>query len=276
MKNENIYNMDGTKVSGFVTGKENKPPRQCSNCVWMGLESCGNPLVLNDPEVPKRESDDRAPVDEDDCCNGFQSRGNVLIYCVRHGDTEFNEKNAFRGWINIDIDSKGIKHAKEAAKYLADKGIKEVYVSDLLRTRHTGKIIAPNITKVKDKNLRPWNVGTFTGKPKDIYQDDLNWYIDNPDEDVPQGESLQYFAERQAKAFQKYIKIAKENGPILLVFHSSNCIQFQKQAEGKGELGRPEDVDVLSPGGIMAILEEDGKYKCEVIFGKPKVASYGS
>ena len=65
---------DGTKVSGFVTAAENKPPRECSNCKWLkGKDSCTHPVVMADPEKLKH-ADGTGAVDGDDCCNNFQNR----------------------------------------------------------------------------------------------------------------------------------------------------------------------------------------------------------
>jgi broad specificity phosphatase PhoE len=269
---------DGTSISGFVHGGENKPPRECGNCIWMGMESCGNNLVILDPQVPKNK-DGRGIVDSDDCCNSFQSKGNAIIYIVRHGETEGNKKKEFRGWIDIPLNDQGISEAKLARKFLEDKGIKEVFCSDLGRAVHTAKLVMPSKNPEHDNNMRPWDVGIFSGKSRDIYQSSLNKYIDNPDTPIPDGESLREFAERNRKALEKYIKIAKKEGPILLAVHSSNCIQAEKLIEGKDELGRPEDVDRVLPGGVMCILDEgEAGLKIEVVFGDSpeKEANYGS
>jgi broad specificity phosphatase PhoE len=267
---------DGTQVAGFVHNGENKSPRECGNCVWMGLESCGHPLIKIDPQVPHND-DGRGIVDSDDCCDNFQSRKNALIYCIRHGDTEFNDKHAFRGWINVPLNDKGKEQAKLARKYLETFDIKQAYTSDLSRAVATSKLVLPSKRAEKNGLLRPWDVGVFSGKEKDVYQSALNHYIDNPEITVPDGESLNDFAKRMKQAFDKYVAIAKESGPIALFFHSSNCIQFEKIAGGKDETGRPEDVELISPGGILAILDsDDGTYKAEPIFGATKQANYGS
>lgn len=64
---------DGTSLSGFVTEKDNKPPRECGNCKWMKAEACTHPLVMIDPEV-KGVSGKPKPVDSDDCCDNFQNK----------------------------------------------------------------------------------------------------------------------------------------------------------------------------------------------------------
>lgn len=65
---------DGTKRSGFVTAKENRPPRECGNCRWFtpGQDACHHPEVIQDPEVEHYE-DGRGKVDADDCCDNMQS-----------------------------------------------------------------------------------------------------------------------------------------------------------------------------------------------------------
>lgn len=270
---------DGTRTSGFVHNSENRQPRNCGNCIWYkDDESCGNELVVLDPEVPKN-SDGRAKVDADDCSNGFQSRGCGIIYAVRHGNTKANSSNQFRGWRDIPLDAEGKQQAQEAREYLADKKIKRVFCSDLGRAELTAKLVMPSIKAERDPHMRPWDVGVFAGKDRDEVQDEFNHYVDNPDVRIPDGESLKEFAARMNKVFKRYVKEGQEDGPILLVWHSSNCVQLEKQVEGKDELGRPEDTDRVLPGGIMCVLDEgDAGMKVEVVYGEAKEepANYGS
>src|SRR5438552_2337453 len=135
---------DGTKQSGFVRAGQNKEPRNCGNCIWYGLNSCGHPNVVTDPEMPILDNG-RARVDEDDCCNGMQSRGNAIIYCVRHGTTDANNKNEFRGWMDIPLDAKGKAQAKLAGKYIQDHTVKAVYTSDLKRAVETAELAFPHM-----------------------------------------------------------------------------------------------------------------------------------
>jgi broad specificity phosphatase PhoE len=270
---------DGTKASGFVHSSENRAPRQCGNCIFF-CESgkCNNRSVIEDPEVPKN-ADGTAKVDADDCSDHFMSRGNAIIYALRHGETANNKQKKFRGWIDVPLNETGKSEAKEAREFLADKGIKRVFASDLGRAGETAKLALPSIKAEKDPLMRPWDVGVFSGKDREDTQDDFNHYIDNPDVRIPDGESLKEFATRMNKVFKRYVKEGQEDGPILLVWHSSNCIQLEKQVEGEDELGRPEDVDRVLPGGVMAVLDEgDGKFKVEIVFGDSpeQQADYGS
>lgn len=270
---------DGTRASGLVTDEQNKPPRVCSNCIWIGMGTCGNELITGDPEnAHLLDKDGRVKVEPNWCSNGFQSQKNIAIYAVRHGETAGNKNNQFRGWLDIPLNAKGKKEAQGAREYLADKGIKRVFCSDLGRAIETAKIVLPSIKAERDPMMRPWDVGVFSGKDREETQEDFNHYIDNPEVRIPDGESLKEFAARMNKVFKRYLKEGKEYGPVLLVWHSSNCLQLEKQVEGKDELGRPEDVDRVLPGGIMCVLDEGDKLKVEVIFGASpeRDADYGS
>ena len=96
--------------------------------------------------------------------------GTPVMYALRHGSTTLNEDNKFRGWLNPDLDNQGIADARDAAKFLKDKGIKRIFCSDLSRARETAQIVAKElgITVVTpDEALRPWNIGELAGKDKD-------------------------------------------------------------------------------------------------------------
>lgn len=279
MSNE-MHGGQGTKQSGYVTEEINPLPRKCEACIFYSDDLCGNEVVMTDPELVQLKAEDgRIHVEDESCCNLYMSQKSALIYVLRHGETGANKDNRFRGWIEVPLNKEGIEAGKKARKYLAGKGIKEVFCSDLGRAVHTAKLAMPGKNAEHDKLLRPWDVGMFSGKDRDTNQGALNHYIDNPETAIPEGESLKEFAGRQKKAFDKYLKIARQDGPILLVCHASNIIQWEKITENKNELGRPEDVDRVVPGGVMVILDrgEEG-LKAEITFGvtEEKSANYAS
>jgi broad specificity phosphatase PhoE len=78
---ENLIPLDGTHVSGFVTTKDNRPPRECGNCKWLEEPDnhCDNPTVTSDDEIGlmygyKRNKDGKWIVKPADCCNAFQNK----------------------------------------------------------------------------------------------------------------------------------------------------------------------------------------------------------
>lgn len=263
---------DGTKESGFVTGSQNHPPRECGNCIWMGLGSCGHPKVVADPELEDKRSDvsGRVTVDEDDCCNHFQSQGNVLLYVVRHGVTTPDELGVRGGWNDDPINETGKQQAEDVRDYLKGKTFKHVISSDMDRAQETAAIIAPNHKRYTDQQLRPWDVGKFAGKDHDLYKDEFDQYQKHPSMKIPDGESMAEFATRLHGALMKYVEFARKNGPTLIVMHSRNFTQFKHHIEDSSEFKKPTDGDKVREGGIMVILDEGKEHqlKAEIVFNR--------
>ena len=65
------------------------------------------------------------------------------LVLVRHGQSEWNEKNLFTGWKDPDLTDKGEKEALIAGKALKASGYKFdiMFTSVLLRAKRTGSII---------------------------------------------------------------------------------------------------------------------------------------
>ena len=82
------------------------------------------------------------------------------LILVRHGQSEWNEKNLFTGWKDPDLTSKGEVEAKEAGKSLNKLDIKYdlMFTSVLLRAKRTAQIILNELNQrdiriIKDKKL---------------------------------------------------------------------------------------------------------------------------
>lgn len=260
---------DGTKGSGFVRGGQNKPPRQCSNCIWMGMGSCGHPLVLADPANTARNDYDRFPVDADDCSDFFQSQGNVLLWIIRHGATITDTQGKHGGWQNDPLNEEGRKQIELTKKFMEDKPYKHVFSSDMLRAVQTAKIITGQDPE-QDKILRPWDVGAFTGKDSDLYKEQFEEYMKHPARQIPGGESMAEFAARMWQAITKYIAFARENGPCVIVCHSRDFSQFKNQIEGKNEFDKPDKWDKVAEGGVMVILDDHDTHelKVEIVYNR--------
>lgn len=49
------------------------------------------------------------------------------LVLLRHGESEWNQKNLFTGWTDVDLSEKGVKEATEAGKKLKAEGFKFQY-----------------------------------------------------------------------------------------------------------------------------------------------------
>jgi broad specificity phosphatase PhoE len=207
-----------------------------------------------------------------------RSAGSTIIaYALRHGTTELNQDNCFRGWADVPLDDQGRKDAAVAADYLKDKGIKHVFHSDLSRAVETAHIAIDKMntkpTDQEDERLRPWDIGELSGKDRDENAELLRWYVDNPERNIPGGESLSEFGERCQEALEEYMKIARRDGPILFVFHTSNVIQLENFCTGTGAEGKPEVDERVKPGGILTV---DSNLHTEAVLKDGGKGEYGS
>jgi probable phosphoglycerate mutase len=210
----------------------------------------------------------------------YAPNGVVIMYTLRHGSTKLNGDNKFRGWANPELDDKGRQDAEQAGKFLKGKGIKAVYCSDLKRAVETAEIVSKAIglpgEPVPDEQLRPWDVGDLSGKDKDENDDVLQYHIDHPKVPLPGGESLQHFSDRSQNVMDEYMEKAKKDGPILLVFHTSNTVQLQNYCKGSKATGRPESDECVKPGGVMKVTDYGDKLDAEAVLKDGGKATYGS
>ena len=51
-----------------------------------------------------------------------------LLVLVRHGQSEWNLKNLFTGWRDVDLTEQGVKEAREAGRKLKAQGLSIVLV----------------------------------------------------------------------------------------------------------------------------------------------------
>lgn len=194
-----------------------------------------------------------------------------LLYLVRHGATEANDTGKFRGHRDYPLDDDGLEAAEEAAHFLSFRTIGFVASSTLTRAIQTAEIIAPALQLGFDRNpgLLPWNIGAFAGKSRDKYMAQLEYYVQNPDEEIPEGESLSQFQRRFTDVLMRYIAQASYQQPGVLVTHSSGItaahVALDQEMEGKA----PGMIDIVEPGGIIAVyIGFDSKAKLVPVLGE--------
>ena len=91
---------------------------------------------------------------------------NTSLILVRHGQSEWNEKNLFTGWENPGLTQKGEKEAKDAGKIINGLGINfdYLYTSALIRAQLTGSII---LSEINQKNVNTCLLYT-SPSPRDV------------------------------------------------------------------------------------------------------------
>ncbi len=146
------------------------------------------------------------------------------IILVRHGETEWNVAEIFRGRIDIELNETGIKQAELLAEYLSDVRIEAIYSSPLKRALRTAEMIADyHQLEVKiAPGLTDLDFGQWQGLPhqevKGKYEELYTEWISRPDRvKMPAGESLNDVSKRVIGVVDEVI--AKYEGTVILVSH---------------------------------------------------------
>jgi broad specificity phosphatase PhoE len=284
MENTSKYNETGTSISGY---SENGP-FHCEDCIHRvdpQSDLCIHPVVIADPELKDRlvqiTNGTAVRVDlERGCCAYVNQDKEPIVLVLRHGQTLLNKDKKFRSWKNVPLDEVGIQQAQDACEFLKSYPIKTIFTSPLDRAVHTAMFIEEmkGCPIVKHDDLLPWNLGELTGKSREEYADELNHYIDNPEETIPGGESLKDFRDRMFGAFDLIVGEASADNLILIVAHTSTITTLNQWVD-ENYTGRPEsDDESVQPGGVCALYADEDKddFKLDPIWGVEKKSDYGS
>ena len=148
----------------------------------------------------------------------------IEIILVRHGETEWNVTNIFRGRIDIELNQTGMKQAELLAEYLSDTKVDAIYSSPLKRALQTAEVIARyhrlNVEIVPpliDFDFGRWQ-GLSRREVKDKYKELYAEWLENPHQvQIPDGEKLDDVRKRAFGVVESII--AKHEGTAILVSH---------------------------------------------------------
>ncbi len=148
----------------------------------------------------------------------------TTLMLIRHGETEWNKEEIYRGWAEVELNENGMTQAKLLADYLADIRITAIYSSPLKRALKTTEIIASRhavnvetAPELKDLNYGEWQ-GLSHDQVKEKYQALLTEWQKSPQQvTLPGGESLGEVRERTMKLLEKGITEGKKI--VALVTH---------------------------------------------------------
>lgn len=152
-------------------------------------------------------------------------RGVILLYIVRHGQTEFNLSQKLQGTCNSNLTDLGVSEAKLLAKKLRDIDFVKCYSSQLGRAVDTAKILIEgrDIPHQTDERMAEMSFGSWEGKEKEtllaVWPDAYRIFFEAPDKYVPEdGETYEEVFERAASVIPMLLEEAREKN-ILLVSH---------------------------------------------------------
>ena len=190
------------------------------------------------------------------------------LVLIRHGQSEWNEKNLFTGWKNPPLTEKGIEEAELAGKRIKNLNIhfSHYFTSALIRAQETGEIILnqlekEKIIKTRSQNLNERDYGDLSGLNKDEAkkewgEDQVHIWRRSFDIPPPGGESLKDTADRGLPYFEEEIKPLVEQGNNILICAHGNSLRSLVMS-----------LEEISPSEIV---------KVEIGTGEPILFSYST
>lgn len=148
----------------------------------------------------------------------------TTIILARHGETDWNTEEIFRGRIDVELNEAGIRDAELLAGYLNDLAVTAIYSSPLKRALRTAEIIAIRhdikidiAHQLIDLDYGEWQ-SLSHNEVKVRYGQLYAEWVNNPQlVKMPAGESLEDVRKRTARLVEHII--AKDEGIAVLISH---------------------------------------------------------
>ncbi|MFT4188781.1 MAG: phosphoglyceromutase [Aeromicrobium sp.] len=214
------------------------------------------------------------------------------LVLLRHGHSEWNAKNLFTGWVDVDLNEQGVAEAGRGAELLAEAGVLPdvLHTSLLRRAIRTAQIVLDGVDRHWIPVRRSWRLnerhyGALQGKDKKATlaefgeEQFMTWrrsyttpppplpddsefsqaadarYADLPDELLPRTECLSDVLTRMLPYWYDQIVPDLLGGKTVLVTAHGNSLRaLVKHLDG---LGEDEVVGLNIPTGIPLVYELD-------------------
>src|SRR6478735_2833706 len=214
------------------------------------------------------------------------------LILLRHGNSDWNQKNLFTGWVDVRLSEQGVAEAKRAGELFAESGLKPdiLYTSVLTRAIQTANLALEVADRLWLPVKRSWRLnerhyGALQGKDKaqtlaefgeeqfmlwrrsfDVppppLPDDAEWsqvgdprYADLTDDELPRTECLKDVIARMLPYWESDIIPDLATGKTVLVTAHGNSLRaLVKHLDGISD----DDIAELNiPTGIPLVYELD-------------------
>ena len=236
------------------------------------------------------------------------------LILLRHGESEWNSKNLFTGWVDVDLNEKGAGEARHAAELLKQENLlPDVVHTSLLRRaihtaylaldgcdrhwipvrrswrlneRHYGALKGLNKAETKEKygndQFMAWR--RSFDQPPPVIEKDGEWsqfndprYADIPSSQRPLTECLKDVVARMIPYFESAITDDLKAGrTVLVAAHGNSLRALVKHLDG---ISDDDIAGVNIPTGIPLLYELDDDFKPVTKGGRyldPEAAAAGA
>ena len=189
------------------------------------------------------------------------------LVLIRHGQSEWNEKNLFTGWRDPDLTAQGVDEAKAAGQALKQQGLvfDLAFTSDLQRAQKTLTLLLAeqgqsDLPTTKNQALNERDYGDLAGLNKDDAREkwgaeQVHIWRRSYDTPPPGGESLKDTGARVLPYYDSAILPPIKAGKnILIAAHGNSLRSLVMRLEG---LSSDEILDVNIDTGVPYIYQMD-------------------
>jgi len=208
------------------------------------------------------------------------------VILLRHGESVWNKKGLFTGWVNVDLTSQGEKEARLAGKKIKSSGLKPdlVFENFLRRCTKTTRLALAEIG-IKPKIIKDWRLnerhyGALQGLNKQAmvekygFDQVFAWrrsYQVRPPQvkpgsrydqsgsplykgiPVPRSESLRDVEKRVGVFWRQQIIPAMKSNKLVLISASGNSLRALARYLGQATVDQVADLNI--PTGIPLVYE---------------------
>jgi len=219
----------------------------------------------------------------------------MKLVLIRHGESEWNQKNLFTGWTDVDLTANGIEEAQNAGILLKKDGFDFdiCYTSYLKRAIHTLNLILEKLDRQWLPVIKTWKLNerhygaiqglnkaetaqkygeeqvkiwrrSFAIRPPELNENDERsprlqiQYRNENQKELPLCESLEDTIARVVPYFEKNIRKDMIDGKkVLIAAHGNSIRALVKYFE---KLSEKDITEVNIPTGIPLVYEFDDKW----------------
>lgn len=207
------------------------------------------------------------------------------LILLRHGKSDWNQKNRFTGWVDVPLSKDGIVEAQKAGKAISHIPVDVIFISSLMRAQMTAMIAmtehesdkTPVISHQGEGKLKEWAkiydpkaeehtipvyksweinermYGELQGLDKDETRekfgaDQVKIWRRSFDTPPPNGESLEMTAERSIPYFKnKIVPLLKDGKNVLVSAHGNSLRSIVMYLD---HLSKEEVLNLEIPTGV--------------------------
>jgi len=213
------------------------------------------------------------------------------LILLRHGESEWNKRNLFTGWVDIPLSAKGIEESIAAGKKIAHLPIDVIFTSTLVRAQTTlflamtqhksGKV--PVLIHEENEKLFDWATIHSDSAAEDTIPAYMAWELNERYYGALQGmnkkEMMEHFGKEQVQIWRRSYDVAPPEGESLAMTVKRTIPYFERRvmpyleegknvfisAHGNSLRGIVMDIEKLSPEEVVSL---------EIATGDPLVYEY--